>query len=110
MNTILFSTLIFSASSKICDTPGMCISATNLDTVFALDSFDCWKKCMSKDGCNYASFIPCLGGRENCWLYNDCAKLDTNCYGCPEFSCRTSSIKCPQCDFSGLCSVSKTLS
>ena len=112
MNTasaILFSTLIFSTSSMICDAPGIC-ERGHLDFVDALDSFDCWRKCMSYNGCNYASFMPCFEGSDNCWFHNDCPKLDTTCYMCPDFSCRTSSMDCPQCDFSGLCIVSKNLS
>ena len=59
MNTaILFSTLIFSASSSICDVPGLC-NGEFVGKVNALDSFDCWKKCISTDECNYASFMPC---------------------------------------------------
>ena len=136
MNTaILFSTLIFSASSSICDVPGLC-NGEFVGKVNALDSFDCWKKCISTDECNYASFMPCYVSNyqlpiskkiftfqnatfffyilqqqtDNCFLFNDCPTLETNCHACQDFSCRTSSKDCPQCDFSGLCSVSKTLS
>ena len=102
MNTaqvILFSTLIFSVSSDICDAPGECVESIYLTNEPAIDSFDCWKKCRSHQGCNYGTFNPDL---TRCSLYQTCTKLDTS--SCP--NCLTSAIECAQCDFPGLCAVS----
>ena len=102
MNTaqaILFSTLILSVSSDICDAPGECIHSEYLGNVPATDSFDCWKKCRSHQGCNFGTFIP---DKTQCSLYQTCTKLDTT--SCP--NCLTSSTECAQCNFPGLCIVS----
>ena len=101
MNTaqvILFSTLIFSVSSDICNEPGQCVGFF-LTNEPAMDSFDCWKKCRSHQGCNFGTFIP---DRTQCSFFQTCTKLDTT--SCP--NCRTSSNECIQCDFHGLCFVS----
>ena len=96
---ILFSTLFFSVSSNICDAPGECVESSYLTHEFATDSFDCWKKCRSYQGCNYGTFTP---DKADCSLFQTCTKLDTTL--CQ--NCRTSSIECIQCDFPGLCFVS----
>ena len=96
---ISFSTLIFSVSCNICDAPGECVESIYLTNEPAIDSFDCWKKCRSHQGCNYGTFNPDL---TRCSLYQTCPKLDI--ISCP--NCLTSSIECAQCDFPGLCSVS----
>ena len=102
MNTgqaILLSTLILSVSSDICDAPGECIHSEYLGNVPATDSFDCWKKCRSHQGCNFGTFIP---DKTQCSLFETCNKLDTS--SCS--NCLTSSVECAQCDFPGLCIVS----
>ena len=102
MNTveaILFSTLIVSVSSDICDLPGECVESIYLTNEPAVDSFDCWKKCRSHQGCNFGTFEP---DKTECSFFQTCNKLDTN--SCQ--NCLTSSIECVQCDFSGLCFVS----
>ena len=69
MNTaqaILYSTLIFAVSSDICDKHGKCIS-WKLKSLYADDSFDCWKQCLSYDECNYATFgqeLVCYTGKK----------------------------------------------
>ena len=102
MNTveaILFSTLIVSVSSDICDLPGECVESIYLTNEPAVDSFDCWKKCRSHQGCNFGTFIP---DKIQCTLFQTCTRLDTT--SCP--NCLTSSVECAQCDFTGLCVVS----
>ena len=99
--TILFSTLFFSVSSDICNAPGKCVESILLKNELAENSFDCWKKCRSYQGCNYGTFTP---DTDDCSFFQTCTKLDT----CQ--NCRTSSIECIQCDFSGLCFVSMTSS
>ena len=98
---ILFSTLIFSISSDLCDAPGECKEGIYLANEPAIDSFGCWKKCRSHQGCNFGTFIPNMN---LCSLYETCTKMDNN--SCP--NCLTSSNKCaqPQCDIPGLCVVS----
>ena len=106
MNTaqaILFSTLIFSVSCNICDAPGECVESIYLTNEPAIDSFDCWKKCRTHQGCYFGTFIP---DKTQCSLYQTCTKLDTT--SCQ--NCRTSSIECAQCDFPGLCFVSMSSS
>ena len=102
MNTaqvIIFSTLIFSVFSDICNAPGECVESIYLANEPAIDSFDCWKKCRSHQGCNFGTFIP---DRTQCSFFQTCNKLDTT--SCS--NCQTSSIECAQCDFTGLCFVS----
>ena len=102
MNTaqaILFSTLISSVFSDICDAPGECVKSIYLENEPAIDSFDCWKICHSYEGCNYGTFNPDLS---LCLLFQTCTRLDTS--ECP--NCLTSSSQCAQCDFPGLCTVS----
>ena len=99
MNTaqvILFSTLIFSVSSEICDAPGECVESIYLKNELAKNSFECWKKCRSYIGCNFGTFRP---DKTQCSLFQTCTKLDTT--SCPH--CLTSSINCAQCDFPGFC-------
>ena len=96
--TILLSILIFSVSSNICDAPGRCVNSSYLTDEFATNSFDCWMKCRSYQGCNFGTFTP----DDECSLFQTCIKLDTTI--CQ--NCRTSSIECIQCDFPGLCFVS----
>ena len=102
MNTgqaILFSILISSVSSDICDALGQCTESMYMTNEPAIDPFDCWKKCRTFDGCNFGTFIP---DKTECSLFQTCTKLDTT--SCP--NCRTSSSQCIQCDFPGLCFVS----
>ena len=108
MNTaqaIFYSTLIFGVSSDICDKSGICMSTTGtLKEVHAHDSFDCWKQCLSYDGCKYASFAQsgsdCLDYSYPCSFFRDCSRLlHRGCYV-------TSSRECAHCDFTGLCIVS----
>ena len=106
MNTaqaILFSTLIFSVSSDICDAPGKCTESIYLTNEPAIDSFDCWKKCQSHQGCKFGTFIP---DKTQCSLFQTCTQLDTT--SCP--NCLTVTVECVQCDFPGLCFVSMTMS
>ena len=109
MNTaqaILYSTLIFAVSSDICDKRGICLGTT-LKEVHAHDSFDCWKKCLSHNGCKYASFAQnshCQDYSYSCTLFRDCLRLhDDPC------DYVTSSRNCAHCDFTGLCIVSTNL-
>ena len=96
---IIFSTLIYSISSDICDAPGRCKESIFLETVSAVNLFDCWKTCRSFQGCNFGTFVHDMN---LCTLFQTCKKLDT--ISCP--NCRTSSNTCIQCDFPGLCLVS----
>ena len=96
---ILFSTLIFPVFSEICDAPGECTKSIYLTNVPAIDTFDCWKECLYYQGCNFGTYIP---QKSECSLFETCTKLDAT--SCP--NCRTNSIECVQCDFTGLCSVS----
>ena len=107
MNTaqaILYSTLIFAVSSDFCDKTGGCVT-TSLKELDVHDSFDCWKECVSYDGCNYATFaVPaCLFETHNCALKGDCG------FFLPDVPCLTSSRECAHCDFNGLCIVSTNL-
>ena len=111
MNTaqaILYSTLIFSVSGDICDKHGICADWLPLKEVLAHDSFDCWKQCLSYDGCNYATFA--LSNYCTYDLYNNlnCAFYST-CHEFADAPCLTSSRECAHCDFTGLCIVSTNL-
>ena len=102
MNTahvIIFSTLIFSVSSDICNAPGECVESIYLANEPAIDSFDCWKKCRSHQDCNFGTFIP---DNTQCDFFKTCTRLDTT--SCQ--NCLTNSIECAQCEFAGLCTVS----
>ena len=97
VQTILFSTLIFVASSQICEEPGECIDSIFLGYVSANDSVDCVRKCKIYDECNFGTFTP----DNSCLLFQTCTRLETDL--CP--NCITSSIECAQCDIPGLCLV-----
>ena len=100
---ILYSTLIFAVSSDICDRPGKCFDVI-LKHLYAHDSFDCWKQCLSHNGCNYASFyLYSLFHDDNCEFYRECRNFAESA----DFV--TSSRECAHCDFTGLCIVSINL-
>ena len=107
MNTgqaIIYTTLIFAVSSDICDKRGAC-GTDSLKIINAHDSFDCWKQCLSYDGCNYATFskFECFNYLK-CRLFRDCSHFIDD--GCDSV---TSSRNCAHCDFTGLCIVSTNL-
>ena len=106
---ILYSTLIFAVSSNMCDKPGMC-KGKGLKEVHAHDSFNCWKQCLSYDGCKYASFAfpqrPGYCHDSRCVFFRECSGLDDHDEACDWI---TSSRNCAHCDFTGLCIVSTNL-
>ena len=85
--SIIFSTLICSISSNICDAPGQCTESIFFENVPAINPLDCWKKCRSFQGCNFGTFVPNMN---LCSLFETCIKLDT--ISCQ--NCRTSSNTC----------------
>ena len=97
----LFNT-IFPAPGLFCAELGECTDSIFLANVPADDSMDCLNKCQSHDKCNYGTFRPTDLFTNMCTFFQTCSRIETD--SCP--NCLTSSTKCSECLFSGLCSVS----